>query len=70
VASGRWRIHDEVQHGEEVLRASTVPSITSSEEEEGWLESPGGSELWVLDGELDSLQIKVNQGHEEGRQRK
>jgi hypothetical protein len=55
VASGRRRIDDEVQHGEEVLRASTTPSITSSEEEEGWLESSGGAELWVLDGKLDSL---------------
>jgi hypothetical protein len=36
----------------------------------GRLESSGGAELRVLDGELDSLQEKLNWGHEEERQRK
>jgi hypothetical protein len=36
----------------------------------GRLESSGGAELWVLDGELNSLQEKVNWGHKEERQRK
>jgi hypothetical protein len=70
VASGRRRVNDEVQHGEGVSRESTTPSIASSEEEKGRLESSGGAELRVIDGELDSLQVKSNQGHEEGRQRK
>jgi hypothetical protein len=59
VASGRWRVHDCVQHGEEVSRASTGPSIASSEEEEGRLESSGGVELRVMDAELELCRRRI-----------
>jgi hypothetical protein len=55
VASGQWRGYDGLQHGEEVSRASTGPSISSGEEEEGRLESSGGAELRVMDIELELL---------------
>jgi hypothetical protein len=50
-----------LQHGEEVSRASTAPSISSVEEEEGRLESSGGAELRVMDVELKLLRNKTNQ---------
>jgi hypothetical protein len=59
-----------LQHREEVSRASTAPSISSGEEEEGRLESSGGAELWVMDVELELLQNKTNQGHEKVRRAK
>jgi hypothetical protein len=56
------RGYDGLQHREEISRASTTPSISSGEEEEGRLESSGGAELRVMDVELDLLQNKVSGG--------
>jgi hypothetical protein len=49
-----------LQHGEEISRGSTVPSISSGEEEEGRLEASGGAELRVMDVELEMLRNKTN----------
>jgi hypothetical protein len=59
-----------LQHREEVSRASTAPSISSGEEEEGRLESSGGAELRVMDVELEFLRNKMNQGREKVRRAK
>jgi hypothetical protein len=67
-----------LQHRDEISRASTTPSISSGEEEEGRLESSGGAELrvrvsvgvWVHNnagGEFQEVcQIKENRIGEEG----
>jgi hypothetical protein len=59
-ASGQRRGYDGLQHGEEISRGSTAPSISSGEGEEGRLEPSGGAELRVMDVELEMLRNKTN----------
>jgi hypothetical protein len=60
VVPDQRRGYDGLQHRDEISRASTTPSISSGEEEEGRLESSGGAELRVMDVELEMLRNKMN----------